>query len=350
MDIVIVVSAGNYDHCEATGASPGELRRAYPRCLLTPAARVIEPAIPANALTVGALAGAGVPHRAQDRGPRRIAPAPIARPDEPSPFTRGGFGVGGAIKPEVVEHGGNWSYGAKNDRLHRGDKGLGVVTLSHHHDDRRLFAVDRGTSMATPRVAHLAARILQRYPDASANLVRALIAHSCQVPAPLARLPLSGEECLRLVGYGRPGAERALHSTDNRVVMTAEARIQLDEFHVYEVPVPPFFWTTPGRRRIAVTLAFDPPARHRNARYLGSSMCFRLLRNCSSDEIVAAFRRPEAGDRKAKLELRWKTQLMTGAAHRDAGTLQRGGWTIRRKSDHQEGEPLHLVVVSERGW
>lgn len=351
LDIVIVVSAGNYDHRHQEGVVPRDLLKDYPRYLLADSARIIEPATAANVLTVGALASSGRPARAQwRRNADRRAPTPLAGPDEPSPFTRSGFGLGGMIKPDLVEYGGNWSYDADPDKdcIHE-DSGLGVVTLNHNFQDGKLLAIDHGTSLAAPRVAHLAARVLATYPGASANLIRALLTHSATVPSTGKRLGLSAKERLRLYGYGRPDLERALYSTENRVVMMAEQVIDTDHFHVFEIPVPALLRETRGERSIAVTLAFDPPVR-RNADYLGSTMDFRLLRGLTLGQIVSIFRAPDQDQQKAGLQRPYNCSMDPGSSHRDAGTLQHAVWSIMRSSMLNYDEPLYLVVSNKRGW
>ena len=111
-----------------------------------------------NVLTVGALAqGEGIgPEFAED-----VHVQPITRAFEPSPFTRVGPGIGGAIKPDLADVGGTMVFDPLLGRLRPG-KDLptaGVLTLHHRFVDR-LFAAGSGTSYAVPLVAHKAAKIL----------------------------------------------------------------------------------------------------------------------------------------------------------------------------------------------
>lgn len=93
LDVLIFVSAGNRkprgrDKLE-------EAITAYPEYLLEDSNRLFEPAGAANVLTVGSLAhGEGIDPRFADVNVR-----PITRLNEPSPFTRIGPGLGGAVKP-----------------------------------------------------------------------------------------------------------------------------------------------------------------------------------------------------------------------------------------------------------
>jgi hypothetical protein len=111
LGVLFVVSAGNYRIGED---SPEGLawRDNYPHYLLDEGWRLIEPAPALNVLTVGSLARHNQSYNSQ-RYPTDPAEIPIAQPDQPSPFTRSGFSVNGAIKPELVEHGGNWALDAR---------------------------------------------------------------------------------------------------------------------------------------------------------------------------------------------------------------------------------------------
>jgi hypothetical protein len=349
LDIVVVVSAGNYDHQGANGASADDVRRGYPHYLLDPVARIIEPATGANVLTVGAIAREGLPFQSE-RNPDHVAPIPIAGPDQPAPFTRSGPGVRKAVKPELVDYGGNYTYDPLTNRV-RHDPGLSMVSLNWRCPPGHLFALDCGTSFAAPCVAHLAAQVLAAYPDASANLIRGLLVHSAMLPAGTESMPLHPKHHRHLYGYGQPSFERALFSTDNRVVLIAESELPLDYFHVYAVPIPVEFREAKGKRRITVTLAFDPPVRHQRAEYLGSDMCFRLIRGESLNRVVDVYRQPGQGQKKAALEKSsHNCTLAPSSRLRDTGTLQHGVWHVSQGRMLAHDEPLYLVVRNDRGW
>lgn len=348
LGVLIVVSAGNYYHFETEGVTPEECASGYPRYLVAAGARIIEPATAANVLTVGALSGHGQPERNQ-RYPDDVPPRPIAAPGQPAPFTRAGFGVLGAIKPELVEFGGNLSYDPQQEQVLL-DKGLGVVLLNWEHDKGRLFALGHGTSFAAPRVAHLAAKVFSAYPDASANLVRALLVHGAQLPQALTCLPLTMEEGHRLCGYGQPNIERVLYSSEHRAVLLAENELALDSLHIYEIPIPIEFREAVGERQIGVTLAFDPPVRRQRAEYLGSSMSFRLVRGLPLDEVARIFRAPAAGENKPSLPSCNDCHLEPTSTRRDKGTVQHGAWTVHQNRSLEYPEPFYLVVRNERGW
>jgi len=202
LNVVIVVSAGNHEYDPGDGNSPDGHVQDYPRYLLDDAAKIIEPATGSIVLTVGALAHTtNVPPGAAGNS---VAFRPIAQELQPSPFTRSGPGLGGAVKPDLCEIGGNCAYDGLTRRL-RDVRELSVVSMNRQYVER-LFTTDTGTSFAAPKVAHAAARLYESFPDATANLIRALLAASASVPEPSEQVlqPQENGAVLRVCGYGRP--------------------------------------------------------------------------------------------------------------------------------------------------
>lgn len=350
-DSVIVVSSGNYRYNPPAGTSPDSFIQDYPRYLWEDPARVIEPATGAVVLTVGAIAGsANVPSWTAERS---VGFRPIAQPGQPSPFTRSGQGIGGAVKPELCDYGGNFVYNGDLRQILDNVRECSVISLNYDYLNR-LFSTDNGTSYAAPRVAHLAARLFGLFPDASANLIRALLASSASVPQATTDLlsNFGKDKVLRLCGYGRPNFDRAKASEENRVLMFADTSIAFDNFHVYEVPIPTEFLTTNGKRNISVTLAFDPPVRHSRFDYLGAKMSFRLIRGKSVDQIVDAFRQRtrDEGRLDSLTSTSFNCLLVPGPHIREAGTLQKATFSMTRNPDERYGETYYLVVRCERKW
>lgn len=347
LDVVLVVSAGNYDH-EPPGAGDHDHHvNGYPRYLLDPPAKIIEPATGSIVLTVGAIANsANVPLAAAGAVQFR----PIAQTGQPSPFTRSGPGIGGAIKPELCEYGGNSAF---NGLLRRTETPIEMSILSLNREYlARLFHADAGTSFAAPRVSHNAARLFGQYPRATANLIRALLASSAVVPQAARDLldPIGTDAIRMLCGYGVASSEKASKSDTNRVVLHAENSLPFDRFHIYEVPIPDEFYEGRGDRRISVSLSFDPPVRHSRLDYLGTTMSFRLIRGKNVEDIAAAFRKPAQEDpRIERIGSPYDCPMAPKPTQREGGTLQKAIFTIKRVAENY-GDTYYIVVRCQREW
>jgi hypothetical protein len=348
LDVVIIVSSGN--RSPRSGNRLEQAVTEYPRYLMEDANRFFEPAGALNVITVGALAhGEGLdPDRADD-----VRVRPIAGLHEPSPFSRIGPGPGGATKPDVVELGGTLIFDPIVARLRGGEDlaSAGVLTLCHRYLDR-LFTAGSGTSYAAPRVAFSAAQILSRFPQASANLVRALLVGSAEVPQPAQeRLrPLGAEATHAICGHGLVDLVRAAFSDDARVTLYAEDELALDHFAVYRIPIPDVFQAGNGERCIRVTLAFDPPVRHTRADYAGVGMSFRLVRGRQPDLIFDHYRKREKEDGPfPELAARYNCALVPGPQAREKNTVQRATVTFKRGVEVY-GDSYYLVVRCESGW
>ena len=350
LDVVIIVSAGNRDAIRG-GNRIEQAVTDYPDYLLEPSNRLCEPAGAMNVVTVGAIAhGNGLaPGVAGNVGVR-----PITGIDEPSPFTRAGPGIRGAIKPDFVDVGGTLVYDPFVRSLRGGHDVVeaGVVTL-HFRPVDQLFTTCSGTSFAAPLVAYKASQILAAFPTASSNLIRALLTTGASLPAAAeARLGLLGVEAQRAVcGHGQVDLERAAFSDDARVALYAEDELEVDHFAVYQVPIPEPFQTERGRRTIRVTLAYDPPVRHTRRDYAGNTMAFRLIRGCDPDLIFEHFRRRVVADEGPfpEMEARFNCKLEPTSTLREKSSLQTATATFKRDIA-QYGDNYYLVVRCAGGW
>lgn len=348
LDVVIIVSSGNRKPREGNRLEQAVTE--YPGYLLENANRFFEPAGALNVITVGALAhGNGLDaNRAQD-----VRVRTITQLHEPSPFSRAGPGISDATKPDVVDLGGTLVFDALVAALRGGDDlpSAGILTLHQKFLDS-LFTAGSGTSYAAPRVAFSAAQILARFPRASANLIRALLVGSAEVPqAARDRMQMLGGEAIRSVcGFGLIDLERAMFSDDARVVLYAEDDLPLDHFAVYQIPIPEPLQTGNIERCIRVTLAFDPPVRHTRNDYAGVGMSFRLIRGCQPDLIFEHYRkRDQDEERFPELADRYNCKFSPGPQAREKGTVQSATITFKRRVEGY-GDTYFLVVRCESGW
>jgi hypothetical protein len=348
LNVLIFVSAGNRK--PRGGNRIEQAVTEYPQYLAEEGNRLLEPAGAVNVVTVGALAhGNGL---SEDAG-EHVNVRPITEHSHPSPFTRVGPGVDGAIKPDLVDFGGTFVFDSAVMRLRGGEDipAAGLISLHHQHTEQ-LFTSGSGTSYSTPLVALKASQILRRFPNASSNLVRALLAGAATIPD-------EAKECLQgfdeagirnICGHGVVDAVRAAYSDEARVVFYAEDSLALDHFAVYEIPVPEVFQTEAGRRTIKVTLAFDPPVRNTRVDYAGVNMSFRLIRGCNPDLIFDHYRkRTQDEGGHPEIAVRFQCALEPKSTIREKSTLQTAAITFQRDISGY-GSRYFLVVRCESGW
>lgn len=362
LKVVLVISAGNVPEIFTMGAADAEaLVRHYPHHLFADSARLNDPSTAAIAITVGSLVEYDVAALRHGTLANDIVRA-VAKRDQPSPFTRCGHGVNGAIKPEFIEYGGNAVFvGTGNHRRIAKDPGTSVMSLSHRPLEQ-LFGFDVGTSLAAPIVARTAAlvwnelhKVINHEPHP--NLVRAVLASAAKVPAEITALfPSDKDAASRIAGYGRVAPDIALKSSDHRVTMIAQGTIEIDTFAIYAVPITDEFVGAPGKKTIRVALAFDPPVRRRRMEYLGVVMNFQMIRGKSLEEVIAAFQ-AVGPDEEAEgaipqpfnIPFVPKARPRKETYRRDAGTLQVGSFEFERGAVRY-GDTYWLLVRSQRKW
>lgn len=341
LDVLFVVPTGNLRQDEL----PDDARNRYPDYLFEDYARLLDPAPALSALTVGGLARHTATRDAQ-RYPQAIEDLPLAQENQPFPLGRSGFSVSGAIKPDVVDHAGNLALMRSGGRTRHA--GLGMVSTCGDFANGRTFAEDIGTSYAAPQVAHRAARLLNEVPDASANLLRALLAaHAYWPQACIELLNPAGDtdtagrkRLLQLIGYGRIDEEALYRSVDQTVTLLAEDSIANDKCHFYELPIPPSFWSRGKRQReITVALAYSPDIRTTRLDYRMSKLWYTLVKANDLDEVERAFKKNREEGMGEITTNRWLSNK-----DRKAGTLQISRWGFKVP---RSGEKIFAVVTRQ---
>jgi Subtilase family len=361
-NLVFVISAGNLPYEAGSGE---HLRTNYPNYLLDQEAQIIEPATSAISLTIGSLSlGTGSlrnPEDAQTQAVARVC-------GYPSPFTRGGFGVDGMIKPDLVDFGGDLV--VEGSRVIPNEAGVSILTLAKNTTGS-MFRAYCGTSFAAPRVANMAAQLFTQFPNATSNLIRALIVNAATLPAKIPHV-LQGDDTaqlrarLRIYGYGQPDLFRAKYSAENYVVLLEDdAQIPVGSFQIFEIPpLPEDYLRTEGTRILSISLAFDPPTRPtRGDSYLGVTMEFNLFKNIDKESIIGAFvkaRKETSTEEFTEVSLEQLKQqhpgkgitvdLSPGSRLRNKGCLQRGQVKISSRARGFDQQPLYLVLSCARKW
>jgi len=264
-----------------------------------------------------------------------------------------GPGLAGSIKPDVVDFGGTLVFDAVPALLCDGKvlPSAGLVSLHHEFVDS-LFASASGTSFAAPFVAFKASQLLRKFPNATTNLMRALLVGAAEVPreAYECLAPISEGAPRKVCGHGLVDLQRAAFSEDRRVVLYTEDELAFDYFAVYEVPIPQLYQSEKGRRGIRITLAFDPPVRHRRKEYIGTRMSFRLVRGRSPDFIFSHYRkRAKTEGPIPELPAKFDCKFDLGPRQRDSSTVQSGRVVFQRDVSAY-GDQYFVVVRCEAGW
>lgn len=350
MDIVIVVSAGNVGDPDIPPATnSAQFKKEVAASLKQPKHRLIDPATSALCLTVGSVARREDP-RMLSLGAQLSASAVGC----PSPFTRSGPGVAGAVKPEVVAHGGNYDLNsiAGQPSWRRNDLNLVEPALNRDFASRLLRGVC-GTSYAAAQVTHVAARIeaalrteFQTAP--SQNLVRALLVSSARPNDNVSKYVDKGD-LLNTVGYGVPNVEYCW-STPNRVTLVAEDIVGYRTFHVYSLVVPEDFLQEPGRRSISVALAYDPPTRLSRRDYIATAMWLEVFGGLTTEQVVEYKSKYDGDGKPPMVPDRNKLKFSPAGQTIRMSTVQKRSWSSNKgtvflnRPDPKGDASLHIFV------
>ena len=342
--ILFVVPTGNY----TPDVSNQELLENYPSYLLGPDARLLDPSTAINALAVGGIAEYELDESAH-RNPQHIESIPIARKNEPSPFTRRGPSIAGTIKPDFVDYAGNMALSRNGTTVSL--RRLGVLSLSARINDGVLFDEDCGTSFAAPKVAHCAAKILRYHPELRTDSVRALLAIHARWPVE-ATQALNGDRVsiLQLCGYGKIDRNFLYQSDDNVVTMIAEDSIATDQHHFYEIPMPADLWS-PGKRsrEISVALAYTPAVRTTRMDYRATNLSYCLVSATDLNQVTKWFNRERDVGANSLKEMATPNRLIT-ATEREKSTLQKSTWNFKMAKDIDIFKVFLIVTRKDNNW
>lgn len=347
-DVIFTVSAGN-NNTYSIDDYPAYFQENIPDY------KIIDPASAALAITVGSIAHIVAP--LQRGGMEDLFYAP-ATENHPSPFTCIGPGFNGMIKPEFVEYGGNIitnRYAPINNIAAK------VLSLNRNFaTEGKLFSVGIGTSMACPKVANLLATIINKYPDKSNNMIKALLLSSAKVPkerpakfngitknSPDKKL----QPLFNVYGFGLPCINEALESGNDKVLLLRENKIGLNRVQLYSIELPSTLFTTRGRRTISVTLVYDPPVNKNRIDYLACKMGFTLFCNVDIETVRNTYQKiqieegQELDDIEDKITLP-QVKLKPGSTLRNKGVHQKGA-TYFDKLVWDKEKPLVLAIVCQ---
>lgn len=174
----------------------------------------------------------------------------IANPGNLSPFSRKGPGPAYIIKPDIVHIGGNAGVNKRGEI-----KATGVYSFSMDGS----IIEQAGTSFSTPRVASLAAGLLNEMDEKfDPLLIKALLIHSASYPQ---ELIIPEEERTKYLGFGVPGQVRQIlyNSPDEATLVLRDTLpkgsfIDIKDFPMPDCLVREGFYTG----QVVVTLVYDP--------------------------------------------------------------------------------------------
>lgn len=356
-DVLFVVAAGNFTGSENPEIPQKSWRTEYPDYLLHDASIIIDPAPALNVLTVGGYALNDATNSAQ-RYPKDVNELPVAKIEQPSPFTRHGPSVKKALKPELIAHGGNYSVNVRSQQQYIPiPKGLGVISCNYQFVGKTLLSESSGTSFAAPYITNLAGRLLNEYPEASANLLRAFLVNHSSMPLAVERTfsdihNVNNQKAKRLrpskevAGYGKVDEDILFRSSEQAVVLYTEETIADDTYQFFELPLPTEYFQGSKRiRELRITLSYMPPVRPSRIEYRGSRLWFRLVKGKSLDEVQKHFNKQEDVTSKGDTAT---SNREIGPQMRDRGTVQSDVWRLKQP---KKGDKWFVVVLrNDYAW
>ena len=216
----------------------------------------------------------------------------ISSANEISAFSCRGPGADEGIKPEVVAHGGNLMTNWTPSPRH---SAYGIYSSGSH------LAYDVGTSFSAPIISQYAARLFNLYPNASVNLIKALL---CHFTNPVSSPALNGIDSKDFSGFGEPQIDRALYVTSNSMAYMYEGEIKANVYQHIKFHIPNTLAAanaTDSKLKIRVTLVYNPPINPDNhLEYSKSRISLGLLKNTSAGLVPVT-----SNDSDTKYNLPW---------------------------------------------
>lgn len=361
-NVLFVVSTGNFMGASDPAVPINSWREEYPEYLLHESSVIIDPAPAMNVLTVGSIARHDATVDSQ-RYPEIHQLSPSCE-NQPSPFTRHGPSVKGALKPELVAHGGNLACPVhfRNSQWKTEMRGLGVLTLNYQFQGNTLFKEICGTSFSAPYITYLSGRLLNEYPDASANLLRAMLVNHASLPSEIEttfsdemrkgykvnKATYNREISRDVAGYGQVNESDLFRSSDHCVVLMCEETIEKDACQFFELPLPAsYLRKARGLRELSVTLAYSPAVRTTRLDYLATQISYRLVKGKSLDEVQAHFNKENQDEAETRNDDA-ATNRDISAQLRSRGTVQSSKWTFKQRNPDEKW--FVVVIRQDREW
>lgn len=364
-DVLFILSAGNIAQDDWHSSRLGVAQhlaasRSYPDYLAENSSRIANPAQGCQVVTVGSVCYEQIASDTHNSFGGR---------DNPSAFSRSGFGMWNMIKPDVVEYGGDYVLTAANTfapGIAAAAPELISSTLGGHPPVSR---TDVGTSYAAPKVMHIAAALAGALPQSSTLLYRALIVQSARWPEALESDTREERSFhFRTLGYGIPNLQRALENSDARITFVSEEKISAGEAHLYEVRLaglPGLLDTTDYRIEVTLSYAARPRRTRQKLRnYVSTRLEWKAAHlgegeDAFAKRVYVALASDEEEEPEAAISvgteiIPWQVNVASNSqqsarvVRRQDSTLQKDWATI--KGFKIIGDRLLLAVTAHKGW
>jgi len=353
-DLLFLVSVGNIPFPKIGNyLSDG---KEYPNYLKENYCRLANPSQSSFSLSVGSLNGGNFDDANWTS---------LGEEGDVSAFSRVGSGIWGHIKPDVVEYGGALVTSKNGLNQVREHQSLAPELIrSTLNGGGAIGKNSVGTSFATPKVSHIATRLIQLYPDEGNNLIRAFIAQGARLPNGHFLNPVKSS--IEHFGYGVPSLDRVTKNTEHRITFYNTGSIRAEEGHIYALKIPEELRGQGDEYDILieVTLAFTSRirrTRRRTKSYLATWVDWSTAKIGESYEDFKDYAlkeiEEEATDynqdaRKKLSHFDWKIKARSdhGAVdgmNRNNSSLQKD-WTVIKS--YQLPEEISLAVRGHKGW
>lgn len=350
---LIIVSAGNLPTHEIEQLNEIDGHLTYQIAVKNKS--VEDPSQSWNALTVGAYTDI-VQQLGNDY-------EPLVEKGGYSPYTTSSYNWNSnwPVKPDIVLEGGNLGYNPDDMHIKYSNMDeLSLLSTSKRFDQPggSYFSTSSMTSSATAQAAFMSAQLYVKYPRIWAETVRALLVHSASWTPAMKRQEFGNTpieqtnkttraNLLKIVGYGVPNLEEALHSMSNSVTMVVEEEIQpfikrtnkspaLNVMDVYDLPWPEELLLSLGETEVEmkITLSYfvDPSPGEvgwkSKYRYPGARLQFDVSsENETREEFLARINNEERNEYyNNRYNSMNSDRWFFGARQRNKGSIHKDYW------------------------
>jgi subtilisin family serine protease len=243
---------------------------------------ICPPAESLNNISVGALAGNIEENENSDVTPLNIYPAYYTRKSH--------FDFNQKINSTNLKKNRKNKFLNKPDLVFDGgdhfnfDSGIEVLMTEGEWYSRSV-----GTSLATPLITSMAAKILTTYPDLDIQTVKALLINSANYYKPGQIPDFMGKELIlkKLIGFGKPNEEALVESSNNAITFIIEDEIKPKEIMAMPIYIPDYLKKSGNKLIFTISLAYKfDPKKSNHLNYLPLHISFNLVQNLSIGEIA----------------------------------------------------------------